>query len=139
MNSTSTWPCILIGSVALFIALTICCFASTPPAVKTIDVDIPITNQIYLKARLNDSAPMWFILDTGATWSILDTDKAKELGIDAQGDLTLQLGQAHDIVAKFAKDVTLDISGIKVPVKQLAVMPAKFHHAPRGVRPDSWS
>ena len=103
----------------------------TNPPVKRIPVEIPITNQIYVQARLNDSQPMWFILDTGATWTILDVDKARELNIKSEGARTLDLGQTHTVSTTFAKDASLDISGIRVPVKTLAVMPAKFRHAPQ--------
>lgn len=100
-------------------------------SVKKISVEIPITNQIYVQARLNNSEPMWFMLDTGATWSILDVDKAKELNIKSEGGRTLDLGQTYTVTTTFAKDASLDISGVKVPVKVLAVMPAKFRHAPQ--------
>jgi len=103
----------------------------TNPPVKRIPVEIPITNQIYVQARLNDSQPMWFILDTGATWTILDVDKARELNIKSEGARTLDLGQTHTVSTTFAKDASLDISGMRVPVKTLAVMPAKFRHAPQ--------
>lgn len=65
-------------------------------SVKTIPLEIPITNQIYLQARLNNSElPMWFILDTGARSTIIDVDKAKELNIKSERPSTLDLGQTH--------------------------------------------
>jgi len=100
-------------------------------SIKRIPVEIPITNQIYLQARLNNSAPMWFLLDTGATWTILDVDKAKELNIKSDGGRTLDLGQTYTVDTTFARNASLDISGITVPVPTLAVMPAKFRHAPQ--------
>lgn len=100
-------------------------------SVKKIPVEIPITNQIYIQARLNNSEPMWFILDTGATWTILDVDKAKELNINSEGTRTLDLGQTNTVTTTFATDASLDISSVKVPVKELAVMPTKFRHAPQ--------
>ena len=104
---------------------------ASPQSVKRISVEIPITNQIYVQARLNNSEPMWFLLDTGATWSILDVDKAKELNIKSEGTRTLDLGQTNTVTTTFANDATLDISGVKVSVNVLAVMPAKFRHAPQ--------
>jgi len=98
---------------------------------KIIPVEIPITNQIYVQARINNSELMWFILDTGATWTILDVDKANELKIRSEGKRSLDLGQTNTVTTTFAKDASLDISGIRVPVEQLAVMPAKFRHAPQ--------
>ena len=39
-----------------------------------------VGNFIYLQARVNDSEPLWFLLDTGATASNFDVDRAKALG-----------------------------------------------------------
>jgi len=100
-------------------------------SVKVIPVEIPITNQIYIQARLNNSEPMWFILDTGATSTILDVDKAKELDIKSEDHRSLNLGQTNTIAATFAKNASLDISGIKIPIETLGVMPVRFRHAPQ--------
>ena len=45
-----------------------------------------VGNHIYLRARVNDSAPIWFLLDTGATASYLDVQQAKALGLGVQGN-----------------------------------------------------
>lgn len=100
-------------------------------SVKKIPIEIPITNQIYLQAGINDSAPMWFLLDTGSTWTFLDADKAKELNIATEGSRTVETGEVHPISITFARDTTLQVSGLKIPVEQLAVMPLKFRHAPQ--------
>jgi hypothetical protein len=102
-------------------------------SVKKIPVEIPLYNQIYVQARINNSEPMWFLLDTASTWSILDVDKAKELNIKSEGNQTLDLGQINTVTTTFAKNAMLDISGVKIPVKELAVMPTKFRHAPQVV------
>ncbi|SRR6266498_200489 len=101
------------------------------PSVKTIPLEIPITNQIYIQVRINNSELMWFLLDTGATWTIIDVDKAKELNIRSEGNLTLDMGQRHTVATTFAKDAVLELAGVKVAVPELAVMPVKFRHAPQ--------
>ena len=58
-----------------------------------------VGNFVYLRARVNDSEPLWFLLDTGATASYFDTERAKTLG----------LGQDN-----FAKGVSLDFPGAKL-------------------------
>lgn len=58
-----------------------------------------VGNFIYLRARVNDSAQLWFLLDTGATASYFDVEQAKALG----------LGR-HD----FVKGVSLDFPGVKL-------------------------
>ncbi|HJR08823.1 MAG TPA: aspartyl protease family protein [Pyrinomonadaceae bacterium] len=56
-------------------------------------------NFIHLRARVNDSEPLWFLLDTGATASYFDVERAKALG----------LGQND-----FVKGVSLDFPGVKL-------------------------
>lgn len=58
-----------------------------------------VGNFIYLRARVNDSEPLWFLLDTGATASYFDVERAKALG----------LGQND-----FVKGVSLDLPGVKL-------------------------
>ena len=57
-------------------------------------------NFIYLRARVNDSEPLWFLLDTGATASYFDVERANALG----------LGQES-----FVKGVSLEFPGVKLP------------------------
>src|SRR6266850_8346544 len=45
-----------------------------------------VGNHIYLRARVNDSEPLWFLLDTGATASYLDMQRAKSLALLGQGN-----------------------------------------------------
>lgn len=58
-----------------------------------------VGNFIYLRARVNDSEPLSFLLDTGATASYFDVDRAKALG----------LGQND-----FVKGVLLEFPGVKL-------------------------
>jgi len=58
-----------------------------------------VGNFVYLRARVNDSEPLWFLLDTGATASYFDAERAKALG----------LGQDD-----FTKGVSLDFPGVKL-------------------------
>lgn len=100
-------------------------------SVKKIPVEIPITNQIYVQAKINNSEPLWFLLDTGSTWTFLDATKARELNIASEGNRTVETGQVRPISMTFAKNALLEISGAKVPVGPLAVMPIRFKHAPQ--------
>ena len=58
-----------------------------------------VGNFVYLRARVNDSEPLWFLLDTGATASYFDVERAKALG----------LGQDN-----VAKGVSLNFPGVKL-------------------------
>ena len=41
-----------------------------------------VGNFVFLRARANDSKPLWFLLDTGATASYLDVRQATALGLN---------------------------------------------------------
>lgn len=58
-----------------------------------------VGNFVYLPARVNASEPLWFLLDTGATASYFDTERAKALGLGRDD---------------FAKGVSLDFRGVKL-------------------------
>lgn len=59
-----------------------------------------VGNFVYLRARVNNSEPLWFLLDTGATASYFDVDRAKALGLNQ-----------HD----FAQGVSLKLPGVELP------------------------
>jgi hypothetical protein len=44
-----------------------------------------VGNHIYLRGRVNDSEPLWFLLDTGAVASYLDEQRVNALGLGDQG------------------------------------------------------
>jgi hypothetical protein len=58
---------------------------------------VRVGNFVYLRARINDSKPLWFLLDSGATASYFDVELAKSLG--------------HD---KSIKGATLSLPGLKL-------------------------
>src|SRR5437879_9106468 len=64
-----------------------------------------VGNHIYLRGSVNNSEPLWFLLDTGAAASYLDAQRAKALGLGVEGEsktvvvslpgVRLQIGRAH--------------------------------------------
>src|SRR5712692_7957843 len=65
---------------------------SQPPKVHFISgnssLKIPFelsSNLILLRASVNNSAPLWFILDTGADSTVIDSQLAKALRLKARG------------------------------------------------------
>lgn len=87
-----------LRSVLPLLALGCCVFTQPHqvqvPAVTTASVRIPadITSYgiIFLKAQVNNSAPMWFALDSGASFPyIINTSRARALGVKLQGHRTL--------------------------------------------------
>lgn len=39
------------------------------------------SNKIYVNVKIADSTPLWFILDSGAAFVVVDTERAKSLGL----------------------------------------------------------
>lgn len=59
-------------------------------AVQSAAVTIPfemVNRHIVLKAQVDNSRPLSFVLDTGDQFSIINLDRAKELGLKLQGEV----------------------------------------------------
>lgn len=79
--------------------------------------DIPIELNpvhIFLQVRVNDSEPLWFLLDTGAATSVLNTSTAKALGLQLQGKAEGRGAGEGSVDVNFAKDVTYQLPGVTI-------------------------
>ena len=70
-----------------------------------------VGNHIYLRARVNGSGPLWFLLDTGATSSYFDAQQAKALGLGIQGE---------------SKTVVLNLPGVRLRNQTFSIQPLGF-------------
>jgi hypothetical protein len=70
-----------------------------------------IGNHIYLRAQVNDGQPVWLLLDTGATASYFDVQKAKALGL---------AGESESI------KVTISFPGVRVHNQKFSLQPLTF-------------
>jgi predicted aspartyl protease len=115
-------------SFAWVLTLIVFCFSA--PIVADASRQVPrlhrvpfeITNNlIILQGRINGSEPLTFILDTGASTTVISDRRAKGLGLKLEGktDATTQGGS---IEAAFVKGVSLHLSGIEFPKMTLAVI-----------------
>jgi hypothetical protein len=91
----------LVVSVSSLAAFVVLCPAPRAPALSSADeqkdyqldaghsaLRIPFEEDdghIFLQARINNSAPLWFGLDTGAMRSVIDTRRARTLGLRLEG------------------------------------------------------
>lgn len=82
-------------------------------------------NSIFVPVRANDSQPLSFILDTGASMSFLSQRQARALGLavrhEQEGNFGTGEGQSR---IGFARDVRLELSGVRLPLKSVVVLPA---------------
>lgn len=79
-------------------------------------------NLLLLRVSVNDSKPMKFIFDTGASHSTISSQRATELGLKTEGEVS---GRATGgpIRVAFIKGVSLSVSGAAVSNQSIASMP----------------
>ena len=70
-------------------------------------------NFILLEGKVNDSAPVWFILDTGASITVINKDRAAEFGLPLYGDLEIGTSGAATSFS-IVRDVSFALRGTEV-------------------------
>lgn len=70
-------------------------------------------NEIFLRARVNGSEPLWFALDTGAGGSVVNTATAEALGLKLEGSHRAR-GAAGHAPSAIVRGVRLDIGGARL-------------------------
>lgn len=90
-------------------------FASRQTA-RPAEVVIPFekaNKHILMKVRVNNSEPLWFILDTGDKAAIIDLERAKSLGLKLQGEIQIGGAGAGTLKGAFVKESTFTVPGIE--------------------------
>jgi aspartyl protease/PDZ domain-containing protein len=107
------------------------------PAASASAVSIPfelVARHIVIKVKINNSRPLSFVLDTGDKVGIVDTERAKELGLNLQGELRVGGAGSETLPASYVKGSTWTIPGLEgfsqpvalaLPLGRLA---ARFGH-----------
>lgn len=80
------------------------------------------SNVIFLQVRVNGSEPFWFILDTGASATILDTSRAKSLGIKFKGDGRVEGAGESSTAAGSAKNVSFGLPGVDFQAREIGII-----------------
>ena len=78
-------------------------------------------NIIFLKVQANGSEPLAFVLDTGATLTVLDTEQARKLGIDHFEDFPAVFKVPADF--RRVRGVNLRLAGLELSNQTMAVGP----------------
>ena len=86
-----------------------------------LDID---NNIIRMEVRVNHSKPLKFIFDTGASVSVISSQRAAELGLKSQGEAQ---GNATGgrIQGSYTKGVSLSVQGAEVSNQLIASIPIK--------------
>jgi hypothetical protein len=96
-------------------------FFATGHSARGIPIELA-SNHIYLQLRVNDSEPLWFLLDTGAGGSCIDNDQARAQGLELQGKLEGRgAGEGSTDVA-FVTGATFHLPGVQVVDQTIAAI-----------------
>jgi aspartyl protease/PDZ domain-containing protein len=107
------------------------------PVSGTSEVSIPfelVVRHIVLKVKINNSHPLSFVFDTGDKVAIVDTERAKELGLNLQGQVRVGGAGSEVLSGSFVQGSTWTIPGLEgfsqpvvmaIPLGRLA---ARFGH-----------
>jgi predicted aspartyl protease len=91
-----------------------------------------INNLPLVQARVNNSDPLWFIFDTGASNTVIDTKRAAALGLEARGKI-VSTGSAGQAEAQRVRNVTIRFPGFEVARLTVYTLPIDFFSAHFGV------
>lgn len=89
---------------------------------SALKIPLEIDNNIILMlVRVNNSKPLRLIFDTGATHSVINSQRTAELGLKTQGQASGK-GTGGAIQVTFVKDVSLSVPGAEVSNQTIASM-----------------
>ena len=81
------------------------------------------SNVIFLQVRVNGSEPLWFILDTGAAGTLLDTNRAQALGLKISGGGNVEGVGETSVAAGIAKNISFSLPGVAFQARVVVVLP----------------
>jgi predicted aspartyl protease len=79
-------------------------------------------NNVFVRARVNNSRPLWFIFDTGAGVSMIDARMAKSLGLK-RGDKAEIVGGGGTLQSTAVEGVTISVGGATALDQLIVVAP----------------
>jgi len=86
-------------------------------------VPAEITNsRVFVESRINGSAPLPFLLDTGASESVLNSDRLAELGLRGRPSDSASV-EGGTMETTFVPDVTLTIGDIVLAARPVTALP----------------
>lgn len=89
--------------------------AAKPGASQAV-AQIPIElsgNEIFMRLSVNGSGPLWFVLDTGAGSTVINTTAAGALGLKLEGSHQTRGAGGH-VPSSVARGVRLDVGGARL-------------------------
>lgn len=71
------------------------------------------SRHILIKTSINNSAPLWFIFDTGDKVAIIDLSRAQSLGLNLQGEINVGGGGEGTMKGSYVRDASLNVLGVE--------------------------
>lgn len=72
-----------------------------------------VTRHILIRVRINNSAPLWFIFDTGDKVAIVDSGRARSLGLNLRGETNVGGAGAGTLKGSYVRDASLNVVGVE--------------------------
>src|SRR5262249_44279077 len=79
------------------------------------------SNKLFLRVQVNQQ-PCWFILDNGASFNVLDRDRAAALGISSHGQSEERGAGDRTITSAIATGISLALPGLVLPRQEIHVI-----------------
>lgn len=90
-------------------------------------------NEIYVRVRVNNSEPLWFVVDSGAGGWIVDRARATRLGLHLEQDTAQGTGAGsgtYDV--SYVKDVNFSVADFSISVPLIGVIDMSAHKSQIG-------
>jgi PDZ domain-containing protein/aspartyl protease len=85
---------------------------TTSPAPQVIPFEF-VNRHILLPVKVNNSRPLWFVLDTGDQYAVVNFDVASELDLKLRGQVKVGGAGAQIQTGAFVDDATFTVPGLK--------------------------
>ena len=90
--------------------------------------DIPLDIDgvhLFLEVHVNGSDPLWFVLDSGAGMTGIDTEVARDLGLDLSGQVEADGVGEGKITTYFVQDVSFELPGVEISGQTVLAAPLR--------------
>lgn len=97
---------------------------SSQSAFRKTEISLPfelVSNHIFMRGSVGQSGPLWFVLDTGDKFGVIDLEKAKALGLQLQGQIPIGGAGSGLLKGSFVKDGSMTLKGLESAPQKLSL------------------
>lgn len=90
--------------------------------------DIPFEinfNKIYLPVHINQKGPLWFILDSGAAFDVLDEEWARKLDVKLSDTTAVRGAGEGSVQMAVGTGVSLRLKGLEIVKPSITILPIR--------------